>query len=52
MRSFFYYAISIVGVFWIAGCFNLQLDKPLVDLGQYESSSTPTTTNPDPNVPE
>jgi hypothetical protein len=52
MRRFFYYAISIVGIFWIAGCFNLQLDKPLVDLGQDESSTSSTTTDSDPDEPD
>ena len=52
MRRLFYYAIFIVGIFWIAGCFNLQLDKPLVDLGQDENSTSSTTTDSAPDEPD
>ena len=52
MRHFFIYATLLVGVLGIFGCFNMQLDKPLVDLGQDKSSTATTTADPAPGVPD
>jgi hypothetical protein len=53
MRGFFYYASMILVVFGTIGCFNMELDKPLVDLGQDDSHySAPATPDPAPGVPD
>ncbi len=52
MRNVFIFAAVLAGVFLVTGCFNMQLDKPLVDLGQEKSYSAPTTADPAPGVPD